>query len=443
MADTAVGRPRLGAVPGAAGRPARPARRRRAAQPRRLHPAAVVLPALHRRLRQRQARRLVQHRPAGPALAGADAADQRGRLLPDLRRGPGHPATASTTSSPTCAPASSSSPSPRRWCRPALQSISGNLGLIRALHFPRASLPLAMTLTQFQQLVASMVVLIGIVLVTGEPLDRRVAAAGAGAAAAVGVQRRAGAGGGPARREAHRPASSSCRSCMRTWMYGSGVFYSVDLFAEHLPPAGRPTLVAGQPAAGLHRAGAARAAGGRAAGLAAAAALAARRSAGRCVVGIGGFVYFWRGETGVRPWLSHMRAPPRPAAAADLHPHPHRRRRRRARGLPGARSGAARRQPGRGAASACVTGTRRADVREVHAVKGVSFAAYEGEAIGLIGSNGSGKSTLLRAIAGLLPADRGRRLHQAASRPCSASTRRCSTTCPASATSCSAAWPWA
>ena len=33
----------------------------------------------------------------------------------------------------------------------------------------------------------------------------------------------------------------------------------------------------------------------------------------------------------------------------------------------------------------------------------MSFAAYEGEAIGLIGSNGSGKSTLLRAIAGLLP----------------------------------------
>lgn len=41
--------------------------------------------------------------------------------------------------------------------------------------------------------------------------------------------------------------------------------------------------------------------------------------------------------------------------------------------------------------------------RQVHAVKGVSFAAYKGEAIGLIGSNGSGKSTLLKAIAGLLP----------------------------------------
>jgi teichoic acid transport system ATP-binding protein len=48
-----------------------------------------------------------------------------------------------------------------------------------------------------------------------------------------------------------------------------------------------------------------------------------------------------------------------------------------------------------------------ASVRQVHAVKGVSFVAYRGEAIGLIGSNGSGKSTLLRAIAGLLPVERG------------------------------------
>ncbi|MFI1941065.1 ABC transporter ATP-binding protein [Streptomyces purpureus] len=46
--------------------------------------------------------------------------------------------------------------------------------------------------------------------------------------------------------------------------------------------------------------------------------------------------------------------------------------------------------------------------RTVHAVKGVSFAAYKGEAIGLIGSNGSGKSTLLKGIAGLLPTSEGR-----------------------------------
>ena len=54
-----------------------------------------------------------------------------------------------------------------------------------------------------------------------------------------------------------------------------------------------------------------------------------------------------------------------------------------------------------------VTGTKPATLREVHAIKGVSFVAYKGEAIGLIGTNGSGKSTLLRAIAGLLPVEKG------------------------------------
>jgi teichoic acid transport system ATP-binding protein len=67
-----------------------------------------------------------------------------------------------------------------------------------------------------------------------------------------------------------------------------------------------------------------------------------------------------------------------------------------------------------GAASSPVAGlkriltkTRSPSIREVHAIRGVSFTAHEGEAIGLIGTNGSGKSTLLRAIAGLLPPNRG------------------------------------
>jgi teichoic acid transport system ATP-binding protein len=50
---------------------------------------------------------------------------------------------------------------------------------------------------------------------------------------------------------------------------------------------------------------------------------------------------------------------------------------------------------------------RRPTVREVHAIRGLSLTAYEGDAIGVVGRNGSGKSTLLRAIAGLLPATRG------------------------------------
>ena len=43
----------------------------------------------------------------------------------------------------------------------------------------------------------------------------------------------------------------------------------------------------------------------------------------------------------------------------------------------------------------------------VHALRGVSFDVYEGEAVGVIGLNGSGKSTLLAAIAGVLPVTRG------------------------------------
>lgn len=53
---------------------------------------------------------------------------------------------------------------------------------------------------------------------------------------------------------------------------------------------------------------------------------------------------------------------------------------------------------------------RRSDMRglrEIHALRGVSFAAHEGETIGVIGHNGSGKSTLFRAMTGLLPVTQG------------------------------------
>ncbi|WP_051819842.1 ABC transporter ATP-binding protein [Streptomyces sp. NRRL S-920] len=67
---------------------------------------------------------------------------------------------------------------------------------------------------------------------------------------------------------------------------------------------------------------------------------------------------------------------------------------------------------GRGAATAALGRILKRGgspgVRTVHAVRNVSFTAREGEAIGLIGTNGSGKSTLLKAVAGLLPVERGR-----------------------------------
>ena len=50
---------------------------------------------------------------------------------------------------------------------------------------------------------------------------------------------------------------------------------------------------------------------------------------------------------------------------------------------------------------------KKTRMREVHAVKGVSFVVYEGETVGIVGSNGSGKSSLMRAIAGLFPSTKG------------------------------------
>jgi lipopolysaccharide transport system ATP-binding protein/teichoic acid transport system ATP-binding protein len=47
-------------------------------------------------------------------------------------------------------------------------------------------------------------------------------------------------------------------------------------------------------------------------------------------------------------------------------------------------------------------------VREVEAVKHVSFDVKQGSVLGIVGSNGAGKSTLVRAIAGILPPTSGR-----------------------------------
>jgi teichoic acid transport system permease protein len=114
------------------------------------------------------------------------------------------------------------------------QAITGNLGLIRALHFPRASLPIAVTLTQFQNLLVSMIVLVGIVIADGEPVTlqwllimpalllQSLFNAGLGLAVA-----RLGA--------KFLDLKQLVPFVMRTWMYGSGVLYSVENFAKHLP----------------------------------------------------------------------------------------------------------------------------------------------------------------------------------------------------------------
>jgi ABC-type polysaccharide/polyol phosphate transport system ATPase subunit len=53
-------------------------------------------------------------------------------------------------------------------------------------------------------------------------------------------------------------------------------------------------------------------------------------------------------------------------------------------------------------------GRREKLVREIEAVKDVSFAVDKGTVLGVVGANGAGKSTLVRTIAGILPPTEGR-----------------------------------
>ncbi len=46
-------------------------------------------------------------------------------------------------------------------------------------------------------------------------------------------------------------------------------------------------------------------------------------------------------------------------------------------------------------------------VKEVHALKDVSFEVKNGTAMGIVGANGAGKSTLMRALSGILPPTTG------------------------------------
>jgi lipopolysaccharide transport system ATP-binding protein len=46
-------------------------------------------------------------------------------------------------------------------------------------------------------------------------------------------------------------------------------------------------------------------------------------------------------------------------------------------------------------------------LKDIHALKNITFHVKEGERVGVIGRNGSGKSTLLRTIAGIYPVENG------------------------------------
>ncbi|MCX3062433.1 ABC transporter permease [Streptomyces beihaiensis] len=117
-----------------------------------------------------------------------------------------------------------------------VRAISGNLGLVRALHFPRASLPVSFALQQLQQLLFSMIVLFVIAVAFGSypgpawllivPILALQFLFNTGIAM---IMARAGA---------KTPDLAQLMPfVMRTWMYMSGVMFSIPtmLADKHWP----------------------------------------------------------------------------------------------------------------------------------------------------------------------------------------------------------------
>ncbi|MFJ4906630.1 ABC transporter permease [Streptomyces sp. NPDC093249] len=111
------------------------------------------------------------------------------------------------------------------------RAISGNLGLVRALHFPRASLPISLALQQLQQLLLSLTALAAILCVLGEfptwswllavPALLCQALFNTGAALVL------------ARLAARTPDISQLMPfVLRTWMYASGAMWSIQNLAS-------------------------------------------------------------------------------------------------------------------------------------------------------------------------------------------------------------------
>ncbi|MFE9691829.1 ABC transporter permease [Micromonospora sp. NPDC005806] len=174
-------------------------------------------------------------------------------------------------------------------------AITGNLGLIRALQFPRAALPITVTLVQFQQLLMSMVVLAGIVLLTGEPLSFRWLLVAPmlllQTVFNVGltmVMARLGS--------KMTDLKQVMPFVLRTWMYASGVLYPVKLFREHLPHWAANLLEANPPLVFIELARYALLDSHQANMTTSPLMLWGLALAWAVVMGLGGFVYFWRGE---------------------------------------------------------------------------------------------------------------------------------------------------
>jgi teichoic acid transport system permease protein len=114
-----------------------------------------------------------------------------------------------------------------------VRAISGNLGLVRALHFPRASLPISFALQQLQQLLFSMIVMFAVAIGFGSypslswllilPVLALQFCFNTGLALVF------------ARMGAKTPDLAQLMPfVMRTWMYASGVMFSIPvMLAKH------------------------------------------------------------------------------------------------------------------------------------------------------------------------------------------------------------------
>ncbi|MEU6083341.1 ABC transporter permease [Streptomyces sp. NPDC047108] len=176
------------------------------------------------------------------------------------------------------------------------RSISGNLRLVQSVHFPRASLPISLCLTQLQQMLYSMAVLVAIVLAWGE----RPCWAWLLALPALLLQYvfTTGLALVTARLGSRVPDLAQLMPfVLRTWMYGSGVMYSIDrLTAGGRAPGAVRWLLEVNPAA-IHI------------DLMRFALIDSFRASGHLpshvwawavgwavLVGVGGFVFFWKAE---------------------------------------------------------------------------------------------------------------------------------------------------
>ncbi|MFD7816779.1 ABC transporter permease [Streptomyces sp. NPDC059785] len=115
-----------------------------------------------------------------------------------------------------------------------VRAISGNLGLVRALHFPRAALPVSFSLQQLQQLLFSMIVLFLVAIGFGSypglswllivPVLALQFLFNTGLAMIM------------ARLGAKTPDLAQLMPfVMRTWMYASGVMFSIPIMLEDKP----------------------------------------------------------------------------------------------------------------------------------------------------------------------------------------------------------------